>query len=210
VLARPEDWRPGLEVTGYWWPQRPIGWEPPSELASFLETGSPPVFFGLGSLVVSAGEAGRISDIVGEALRKVGVRGVIQAGGAGLDVSDGTIMTVGGVPHDWLFGKVAAVAHACGAGTMAAGLRAGLPAVALPSPGGDQPFWARRLREVGVSAATVPRPKLTAERLATAIDATLTEPSHRTNAEQLAVRIAEEDGAAHVVTTVEKLARAPR
>lgn len=93
---------------------------------------------------------------------------------------------------------------------MAAGLRAGLPAVAIPSPGGDQPFWARRLHELGVSSATLPRPKLTAERLARAIDTALTEPSHRTHAQQLAARIAEEDGAAAVVTAVEKLVDRPK
>ncbi len=207
VVARPTDWRPGLEVTGYWWPQRPIDWEPPNELVSFLESGSPPVFLGLGSLIVSKDEAARISAIVHEALNKVGVRGVIQSGGAGLDVSDDTIMTVGTVPHDWLFDKMAAVVHSCGAGTTAAGLRAGLPAVAVPSPGGDQPFWARRLHELGVSSATVPRPKLNADRLARAIDVALNEPSHRAAAEQLATCIAEEDGAANVVTAVEKLIR---
>ncbi|MFI7000427.1 glycosyltransferase [Nocardia sp. NPDC050175] len=208
VVPRPADWRAGLDVVGYWWPQRPLDWQPPGELVSFLESGSTPIFFGLGSLMLSKREATRISELVAAALRKVGLRGVIQAGGANLDVVDDNIVTVGAVPHDWLFGKVAAVAHSCGAGTMAAGLRAGLPAVAVPSPGGDQPFWARRLRELGVSSATLPRPKLTAERLAHAIDLTFTEPAHRTAAADLAARIADEDGAASVLTAVEELVRA--
>ncbi|QIS13189.1 glycosyltransferase [Nocardia arthritidis] len=205
VVPRPGDWRPGLTVTGYWWPRRPIGWEPPGELVSFLESGSPPVFFGLGSLMLSKSQTTHVSELVRQALHTVGVRGVVQAGGAGLHVRDDTVITIGAVPHDWLFGKVATVAHSCGAGTTAAGLRAGLPTVAIPSPGGDQPFWARRLHELGVSPATLPRPKLTAERLARAIDTALTEPSHRTHAEQLATRIAEEDGAAAVVAKVEEL-----
>ncbi|MEV6561599.1 glycosyltransferase [Nocardia sp. NPDC051756] len=208
VLPRPADWRAGLDVVGYWWPQRPQDWKPPGELVSFLESGPAPIFFGLGSLMLGKREATRISELVGVALRKVGMRGVIQSGGADLGVVDDNILTVGPVPHDWLFGKVAAVVHSCGAGTMAAGLRAGLPAVAVPSPGGDQPFWARRLRELGVSSTTLPRPKLTAELLARAIDMALTEPAHRTAAEELAARIAEEDGAASVVAAVEKLVRA--
>lgn len=205
VVPRPGDWRPGLEVTGYWWPRRALGWEPPAELTAFLDSGSPPVFLGLGSLILAKSEATRVSELVREALRSVGVRGVIQSGGAGLDVVDDTVITIGTVPHDWLFGKVAAVAHSCGAGTTGAGLRAGLPAIAIPSPGGDQPFWARRLHELGISPATLPRPKLTADRLARAIDTALNEPSHRTHAEQLAAQIAEEDGAAAVVAAVEKL-----
>ncbi|MFI6166280.1 glycosyltransferase [Nocardia sp. NPDC051052] len=208
VLPRPADWRTGLDVVGYWWPQRPVDWTPPSELVSFLESGSAPVFFGLGSLMLGRSEASRVSELVAAALHKVGMRGVIQSGGADLAVVGDSMVTVGTVPHDWLFGRVAAVAHSCGAGTMAAGLRAGLPAVAVPSPGGDQPFWARRLRELGVSSATVPRPKLTAARLADAVDVALTEPAHRKAAEELAARIAEENGAARVVAAVEHLVRA--
>jgi hypothetical protein len=39
------------------------------------------------------------------------------------------------------FPRVAAVAHHCGAGTTAQGLRAGVPTIALPAFG-DGPFWA--------------------------------------------------------------------
>lgn len=205
VVARPDDWRPGLDVTGYWWPERPTGWQPPAELVSFLQSGPPPVYFGLGSLVVTKDEAAHISQTASEAFRRAGVRAVIQAGGAGLDVTGDDVITIGSVPHDWLFGTVAAVVHACGAGTVAAGLRAGLPAVAVPTPGGDQPFWARRLSELGVSSATIPRPKLTVENLAAAVQAAVTDPTYRANAEKLSARIATEDGAAHVVTAVEKL-----
>lgn len=208
VVPRPGDWRPGLEMAGYWWPRRPPGWEPPSELVSFLQDGPPPVYLGLGSLMVTADESARISRLVGEALHRVGARGVVQAGGAALDVTDADVITVGTVPHDWLFARVAAVVHSCGAGTTAAGLRAGLPAVAIPSPGGDQPFWARRLAALGVSAATLPRPGLTADRLARALDSALTEPAHRAAAGHLAARIADEDGAAGVVTAVGRLVRA--
>ena len=205
VVPRPEDWRPGLEVVGYWWPRRAIGWRPPDDVVSFLESGAPPVFLGFGSVFLAKDEAARVSDLVLDALRKLGVRGVVQAGWAGLDAADDGILSVGELPHDWLFGKVAAVVHACGAGTTGAGLRAGLPAVAIPEPGGDQPFWARRLRELGVSAATLSRRKLTADRLAAAIDAALSDPSHRTHAERLASAVAAEDGAGQVVTAVEKL-----
>ena len=56
VRPRPADWRPGLEVTGYWWPRRPADWTPPADVVDFLESGSPPVFLGLGSLIVSSAE----------------------------------------------------------------------------------------------------------------------------------------------------------
>jgi len=204
VVPRPADWRPGLDVVGYWWPPRPLGWRPPAEVVTFLEAGAPPVFLSFGSLLLSGDESARLSELVSAALRKAGARGIIQAGWAGLDVTSGDILTVGEVPHDWLFDKVSVAVHACGAGTTGAGLRAGLPAIAIPEPGGDQPFWARRLRELGVSAATLSRRTLTADRLAAAIDAALTNPVHRDNAQRLAARIAEEDGAGKVADAIEK------
>lgn len=53
------------------------------------------------------------------------------------------------VPHDWLFPQVAAVVHHGGAGTTAAGLRAGVPTIIKPFFG-DQFFWAARVQDVCV------------------------------------------------------------
>jgi sterol 3beta-glucosyltransferase len=207
VVPRPADWRPGVEVVGNWWPSRPENWQPPKEVVSFLESGAPPVFLSFGSLPMRKAEAARLSELVSTALRKAGVRGIIQSGWAGLRAESDDILTVGEIPHDWLFGKVAAVVHSCGAGTTAAGLRAGLPAVAIPQPGGDQPFWARRLRELGASAATLSRRRLTADQLATAIEIALTDSAYRARAVALSARLAEEDGAGQALAAVERLVR---
>jgi UDP:flavonoid glycosyltransferase YjiC (YdhE family) len=205
VVARPPDWRPGLDVVGYWWPPRPVDWRPPAELTRFLAAGPAPVFVGFGSLVTGRAAAERLSTLVLRALRAAGVRGVLQAGWAGLAASGDDVLTIGDVPHDWLFDRVAAVAHACGAGTTAAGLRAGVPAVAVPSGAGDQPFWARRLRELGVSAATLAQRTLTEQALTTAIRTALTDDTLLANARRLAARIAAEDGAGRVLAAVERI-----
>lgn len=203
VLPRPADWRPGIEVTGYWWPAQPTGWEPPRELRDFLADGPPPVFVGFGSLLKGQREAERMSQTVLRALRTAGVRGVVQAGWAGLHATGTDVLAVGDVPHDWLFERVAAVVHHCGAGTAAAGLRAGVPAVGVPVAG-DQPFWASRLQRLGVSAATIPHRKLSAECLGAAIATAVTHDALRVNASNLAIRIAAEDGAARVLDVVER------
>lgn len=204
VVPRPQDWRPGLDVVGYWWPGRPADWQPPSDVVSFLESGAPPVFLGFGSLPMTKKHAARLSELIPLALRKAGVRGIVQAGWAGLHADADHVLTVGDLPHDWLFGNVAAVVHACGAGTTAAGLRAGLPAVAMPGPVGDQRFWAGRLRELGVSAATLSGRTLTADTLAAAITTARTDPAHRDNAQRLAANLANEDGAAAVLAAIER------
>jgi UDP:flavonoid glycosyltransferase YjiC (YdhE family) len=123
---------------------------------AFLDDGPALVFVGFGSLMTTKAEAERMSATVAQALRVAGARGVIQAGWAGLNLSGDDVLTIGDVPHDGLFDRVAAVVHHCGAGTAAGGLRAGVPAIGVPSMG-DQPYWARRLRDLGVSAATIPQ-----------------------------------------------------
>ncbi|RMI28380.1 glycosyltransferase [Nocardia stercoris] len=202
VSPRPADWRPGLEVTGYWWPPRPRDWTPPAELLDFLASGPPPVFVGFGSLVNTAEHGAHMSELVAAALREAGVRGIVQAGWLQLDVREDDILTVGDVPHDWLFPRMAAVVHHCGAGTTAAGLLAGVPAVGVPLYS-DQPFWAERLRALGVSPATIPYPKLTASSLAAAIRAATGDPAMRALAGEVAARIAEENGVATAVRALE-------
>ena len=205
VVPRPHDWREGLDVVGYWWPQQPRGWEPSAELVDFLDAGPPPVFLGFGSVMAGDKTSRRLSALAVEALREAGVRGVVQAGWANLVASSDDVLTIGEVPHEWLFPRMAAVVHACGAGTTAAGLRAGVPAVGVPFAG-DQFFWARRLRDFGISSATVPFFRLNAERLAAAIRAAVGDGGYRDRAWELATLVGKDDGAGAVVKAVEKLA----
>ncbi|MFB8240559.1 glycosyltransferase [Kitasatospora purpeofusca] len=193
VLPRPTDWPSWVDASGYWWPARPDGWQPPADLVDFLRAGPPPVFIGFGSMAVGEGE--RLGELVAGAVQRAGVRAVVQAGWAGLDGFGADVLAVGDVPHDWLFPRTAAVVHHAGAGTTAAALRAGVPAVPVPVMA-DQPWWAARLCELGVAPRSLPFADLTAEALAAAITDSLTEPSHRRRATELAHAIGAEDGAA--------------
>jgi UDP:flavonoid glycosyltransferase YjiC (YdhE family) len=204
VAPRPADWRPGLEVTGYWWPAPAVDWIPPVELADFLATGPAPVFVGFGSMMTTPKRAEQMSNTIAQAAVQAGVRAVVQAGWSSLDVVDETVLTIGEAPHEWLFPRVAAVAHHCGAGTTAAGIRAGVPTIALPAYG-DGPFWAQRISELGVSAGTINQRKLSADRLAKAMRTAVSDIRIRETAQLLAARIGREDGAAAVVTAVESL-----
>ncbi|MER6394941.1 glycosyltransferase [Kitasatospora sp. NPDC001603] len=200
VLPRPADWPTRVEVPGYWWPARPDGWRPPAELADFLQAGPPPVFIGFGSMAPGHGE--RLSDLVAAAVKRAGVRAVVQAGWADLGGGGDDVLAIGDVPHDWLFPRTAAVVHHAGAGTTGAGLRAGVPAVPVPVMA-DQPFWADRLHRLGVAPLVLPFEELSAEALGTAITACTTEPVHRSRAAELARRIATEDGAAAVLAHID-------
>ncbi|RMI32148.1 glycosyltransferase [Nocardia stercoris] len=202
VSPRPADWRPGLEVTGYWWPPQPDDWEPPADLVDFLAAGPPPVFVGFGSTTEGRGRQDELSAIVNETLRRFGGRALVQAGWLQLDVAGDDVLTLGSVPYDWLFPRLAAAVHHAGAGTTSASLRAGLPFAAVPGQA-DQGFWARRMRALGVSPATIPLRKLSADGLLGALRTLTTENSYRANAARLAARIATEDGAGVAVKAIE-------
>jgi UDP:flavonoid glycosyltransferase YjiC (YdhE family) len=203
VVARPADWRAGMEVCGYWWPHRDSAWQSPAQLIDFLQAGPPPVFGGFGSRLVPNVE--RLSAAVGAALRQAGVRAIVQAGWSGLSVTGDDVLTVDEVPHHWLFPQMAAVVHHCGAGTTAAGLRAGIPAIPLPAQF-DTPFWAARLTALGVAGTPIPLRELSVARLAAALRHAVAEPALRHRAQLLATQLATEDGAAHVLHAVQRVA----
>ncbi|KOT53383.1 MULTISPECIES: glycosyltransferase [Streptomyces] len=211
LVPRPADWRPGLELVGNWWPYTAPDAALPPELEDFLAAGPPPVFVGFGSMAAGGGGSERLAATVVGALRRAGVRGVIQSGWAGLSgPADGAdILTVGEVPHALLFPRTAAVVHHAGAGTTAAALRAGVPAVPVPVTA-DQPFWAARLAAVGAGTDAVPFRSLAAEgaveRLAEAIGRAVQEPSYRDAATAVARRMAAEDGAGEVLKAAESAA----
>jgi sterol 3beta-glucosyltransferase len=52
-----------------------------------------------------------------EAVRLANLRGVLQAGWAGLAHEDEYLITIGDAPHDWLFPRMSAIVHHGGSGT---------------------------------------------------------------------------------------------
>lgn len=204
VVRRPADWRPGLDVVGNWWPFHDPAARLPADVEDFLRSGPPPVFVGFGSM--TAGEGERLAELVVAALRRAGFRGVLQSGRAGLAAAGDGILTVGELPHALLFPHMAAVVHHAGAGTTAAGLRAGVPAVPVPVTA-DQPFWAARLTALGAAPAAVPFQALTAERLAGAVVRAVREDTYATAAAAVSRAMAAEDGAGRSLEAVERLGR---
>ncbi|MET8978428.1 glycosyltransferase [Streptomyces sp. NPDC004539] len=201
VVPRPTDWRPGLDVTGYWWPYDTATRLPP-HVQDFLDAGPPPVFIGLGSATVP--DPAGLSAEIARALRLAGLRGVIQRGWADLSADDENILTIDDVPHSLLFPNMAAVVHHCGAGTTAAGIRAGVPSVPVPIQF-DEGFWASRLVSLGVAPEALTLRRLTAERLATALRRATGEAGFTERARELGEQVRKEDGVARVVDAVGRL-----
>jgi UDP:flavonoid glycosyltransferase YjiC (YdhE family) len=208
VAPRPADWPEHHHVTGYWFldgEHRRPGWRPPPGLADFLDSGPPPVVVGFGSMPDARPD--ETARLVVAALDRVGQRGVLLTGWGGLaevPASDRVFVTEA-APHDWLFPCAATVVHHGGAGTTAAGLRAGVPSVLVPFAA-DQFFWARRVFALGVGARAVPRRRLTADRLVGALRAVLGDGSLRRRAAALGAQIRAEDGVGQAVRLLERYA----
>ncbi|MFF3582426.1 glycosyltransferase [Streptomyces mirabilis] len=82
LVPRPSDWRSGMEAVGTWWPHHDPAERLPADLEDFLRAGPRPVLIGFGSMASGDGE--RLSEIAVRALRRAGLRGILQAGSAGL------------------------------------------------------------------------------------------------------------------------------
>jgi len=207
VVPKPPDWGENIHVTGYWFLDRSEDWQPPATLEAFLADGPPPVYIGLGSMTGRDPEA--LTRLALGALRRTGQRGVLLAGWAGLGGIDlpADVCLVDDVPHDWLFPRMAAVAHHGGAGTTGAGLRAGRPSILLPYFA-DQPFWGRVVHDLGAGPSPVPQKQLTEARLAAAINRAATSPGIHRRTRTLGEQIRREDGVANAVNIL--LARLER
>lgn len=203
VIPKPSDWN-NTCVTGYWFSDSVPDWNPPDALMKFLQAGSPPLYIGFGSMGNRNPE--EIANLVLEALAKTQQRAIMLSGWSGLRSNNlpDTVYLIDSVPHSWLFPRVAVVVHHGGAGTTAAGMRAGVPSIIIPFFG-DQFFWGRRVAKLGVGTQPIPRKKLTAQRLAQAIQKTLTDQTMRQRAAVLGSKIQAEDGIAGAVAIVEEI-----
>jgi sterol 3beta-glucosyltransferase len=204
VSPRPNDWPQNVVTTGYWFLQENKNWQPPDALQRFLEAGDPPVYVGFGSMAGRDPE--RLTSIVIKALQKANVRGIIATGWGGLTVSQlpDSIFKIDQVPHEWLFPKVAAVVHHGGAGSTAAGLRAGRPTIVCPFFG-DQPYWGARVYALGVGSKPLPQKKLSVDDLAAAIVEVTSNQKIRKNAQLIGDKLSHENGVANALGIIENI-----
>lgn len=193
LMPRPLSWNEHIHMTGFWTQQEAPEYTPSPALSEFLEAGEKPVYIGFGSMV--SGDMGKTLSIVLEAVRQSGIRAILQKGwgGAEVEAASGRVFVADYIPHEWLFEQVAAVVHHGGAGTTAAGLRAGKPTLVIPF-GGDQPFWGTRVRALGLGPKPIRRENLTVEKLTRALVDLTTTKSYRVAAQEMGMRMREEDG----------------
>lgn len=198
VVPKPKDWGPLVDVVGYCFLNLGSNYQPPEEFITWIQNGLKPVYIGFGSMPLE--DSKKTTDIILEALKNTGQRGILDRGWGDLGTLQEipeNVFLLAECPHDWLFPRCSAVVHHGGAGTTAAGLRAGCPTTIVPFFG-DQFFWGDRIYEKGLGPAPIPISQLSVEGLSDAITFML-QPDVKSRAMELSVLLENEDGVAGAV-----------
>eukprot|EP01113_Clastostelium_recurvatum_P032121 TRINITY_DN4081_c0_g2_i1.p1 TRINITY_DN4081_c0_g2~~TRINITY_DN4081_c0_g2_i1.p1 ORF type:complete len:525 (-),score=94.98 TRINITY_DN4081_c0_g2_i1:21-1595(-) len=202
----PHDWPAKItKVTGFIYPPRGALGGLGSKLEDFLKDGPAPIYLGFGSM--PAPDPAKLVKLAIDVVKSLQRRAVIIAGWSGIDVEGelshvSSICVVPSAPHDELFPRCHVIVHHGGIGTIVAALRSGRPQVVCPFYL-DQPCWAQRMQDAGVAPAPVPFLKLTAPRLVQALQEVMAKPAIYERAQDIARSIAQEDGLATCVQTIE-------
>lgn len=197
---------PHHHVTGFFFWEDP-GWRPDEALLKFIDEGEKPVVISFSSMVHA--DPAAITQIVLQAVRRVGCRTVIQSGWSGLGKNvtlPPEVYAAGFVPHTWLFAHSACTVHAGGAGVTGAALRSGVPSVVVPHQV-DQPLFGELMRSIGCAKSVIPIRELTETSLATALEDTLADVQLHENAQRFAKKIRAEDGLDQACTLIERALR---
>lgn len=221
LCPQPADW-PSQKFMGGWWLLPDTGnYTAPPELVEFLK--HKPVYIGFGSMKGNSEFRTMLSTLAINSLQLAGNRGVLLGGWAGLtresldrstvegkrlyDWAREHVFEIESCPHGWLFPQCSAVVHHGGAGTLAAGIRAGCPTIVCAAQG-DQPFHGSLVasRGVGKYLGMVGSKNLTAERLAAGIEEVTTDQSILAAAKAMSDEVRSEDGTANAVEFIDEMA----
>ena len=213
-----------VKVTGYWFlNEGHDDYKPPEKLKSFIKDArrnhKKLVYIGFGSIVVE--DPHKISSVITQAVLRAGVWCVLNKGWSERGKSKGNsqctdssknprdtsrrmdefppeILSIGSIPHDWLFPRIDAAVHHGGSGTTGASLKFGLPTVIKPFFG-DQKFYANRVEDLGCGIALK---ELTVSSLASALKEITTNNRLMQKAEAIGSMICKENGVQNAIAAI--------
>ncbi len=122
------------------------------QVSAWCAAGTPPIYFGFGSMPVRSFCA--TAEMISTACAELGERALIYVGAndIGNTPQSDHVKITGAMNHAAIFPACRAVVHHGGAGTTAAGMRAGVPTLILWVTA-DQPIWAAQVKRLRVGSA---------------------------------------------------------
>jgi len=223
----PEGYKARLGMAGFWTIAKAeqeallkggdarFGGEERAALEAFLAQGAPPVYIGWGSMVSVS--AAYMTCLAVRALMQAGMRGIVLEGYAGLGpgllagqpdseslatYAAEHVLFLSAAPHEWLFPQCSVIVHHGGAGTTAAALRSGVPAVVTPIAF-DQFDHADLVAHNGCGVGMPQISKLKAGALAAALKRCADDEGIRQRSSALAKKLQGEDGLGTAVRVID-------
>lgn len=204
IVPRPQDWNEKQIITGYWRKEVTSTQANKSiEIQKFIESGKDSIAIGFGS----PGTKGfsQTLTMLEEALNLTNTQAILTIPSKWHnEIKSKNIFPVDYVPHDWLYKHVKVAIHHGGAGTTSASLHAGISTITLPLAI-DQFFWGERIYKIGVGPKPIPQRKLSAEKLAQAIQVALSDETMKARAKSVSERLSRENGIKVAVSQMRKL-----
>jgi UDP:flavonoid glycosyltransferase YjiC (YdhE family) len=205
VFAQPQpDWPKQTCITGfpfYDYQDKP---ELTPELSEFLDAGSPPIIFTLGSSAVM--DAGNFYIESAIAAKKLGHRAVLLIGKDQHNKPPQSLLSENIAAFDYapyakLFSRSIAIVHQGGIGTTAQALRSGRPMLIMPYSH-DQPDNAARVERLGVGR-TIERTRYTNAQAAAELKQLLTNSKYTQRATEIGKQIQLENGVKKACEAIE-------
>ena len=199
------DWPPNAVVTGFAFFDTPEGEGQGlgADLRRFLDAGTPPIIFTLGSSAVKT--AGSFYEESLAAAAALGRRALLLIGedprNRPTEPLPDWAFAVDYAPHSQVFPRGAALVHQGGVGTTGQALRSGVPMLVVPWSH-DQPDNADRIVRLGVGR-TLSRARYTARTAAHALGRLLGDPSYAARASEVGRLVRSEDGVATACDVIE-------
>lgn len=201
IVPRPKDWNEKQIITGYWryGIERLASQNIEQQVARLRN----PIAISLGSQ--NTKDISQTINILETALTQTNTQAILTIPSKWHnEIKSKNIFPVDYVPHDWLYKHVKVAIHHGGAGTTSASLHAGIPTITLPLAI-DQFFWGERIYKIGVGPKPIPQRKLTAEKLANAIQIALSDEAMKAKAKTVSEKLSLENGTQVAVSQMRKI-----
>jgi UDP:flavonoid glycosyltransferase YjiC (YdhE family) len=201
-LAKPQpDWAANTVIAGStFYDGSEATTELSPQLKKFLDAGTPPIVFTLGSAAVMSPGSFYQESI--QAAKQLNRRAVLLIGKNTPPENSEDILAISYVPYSQIFPYACAIAHQGGIGTTAQALRAGRPTLIMPYSH-DQPDNAARVERLGTSR-TIKRKQYSASRVALELRELIENPNYATKAAEIGRIIQAENGVCVACDAIEK------
>lgn len=178
-------------------------WQINTELQSFLDSGSAPVYMTFGSLQQAVPEWSM--ELFIEATQLAGCRAIIQTSSVKYPANSQqeNIFFIGRHPHQSLFTHCAAIVHHGGAGTTHSASLCGRPSIVIPFMD-EQLFWAKSLEQLGLATKPLLARNADKKQLASRIRTILSNEIYLKNAEKAGDNIKVRQGVKNAIELIEK------